>query len=392
MKKLVLLVAMLLLGSVAFLAWGRLASAQSFHTGSNVMVNEATPINKTVFAAGQTVDIDATVYGDVFCAGQTVTVSGTIHGDVICAGQTVTVSGHVYGDVRLAGQSVSLSAVVDGNATIGAQTFKLSSGGSVAGDVTTGSTDTVFDGAVGRNVIAGGETLTFAGKVGGDVTAMATHVQLLSSAKLQGNIEYTSDNKLSQASGATVAGTITQKTPSHHDGRSKHGAIFGFGFGWFVYVLLAFAFTATMLSLLFPQLLRSVSEQAITRPWRVLLAGFLSMFVVPVVLFVCAMTVVGIPLAVLGGIAWLLILSLSGLFFAYYIGRLVLRSARHTVLTMLAGVAVVTVAYFIPVLGFLVWLASLWFGTGMLLLELFRRTPRPAYEGATPTSAKKARK
>src|SRR5579872_3863837 len=92
------------------LASAKLVSAHGFYTGTNVDIGQSQPIQETVFAGGNTIDINTEVFGDVFCAGQTVTISGTIHGDVICAGQTVTVNGKVDGNIRLAGQTVNVGA------------------------------------------------------------------------------------------------------------------------------------------------------------------------------------------------------------------------------------------------------------------------------------------
>ena len=87
MKKLSIFVAALLMGGAAFFAWVGIAGAQSFHTGTSVNIAQASPVDKTIYTAGQTVDITADVNGDIFCIGQTVTISGDVQGDVICAGR-----------------------------------------------------------------------------------------------------------------------------------------------------------------------------------------------------------------------------------------------------------------------------------------------------------------
>ncbi len=387
MKKLILIVAAVLVGGAAFFAWTRAVSAQSFHTGTNVNLNTE-PLNKTVFAAGQTVDIHSDVNGDIFCAGQTVSITGNVHGDVMCAGQNVTISGKVDGDVRLAGQTVIVSAEVTGNATVGGQSFTLESSGKIGGDLSVGASQTTLNGAVGRDIAAGGENVTIASTVGRNLTFGGNDLTLLSTAKVGGNVSYTSNNELQQSTGAVVLGTVTQHEPPKHEAKSKRAALFGFGIAWFLFVLLAFAFAALIASLLFPQLLRSVSEQAVKRPWQTLLVGFVSTIVAPVLLGIIAITIIGIPLAIVAGLAWTLILAVSGLFFAFYVGRLLTNSKEQAVLTMLLGVAALVIAYFVPILGFLVFLASTWFGTGMLVLELFRRTPKPVYE-TTPASKSK---
>jgi hypothetical protein len=47
---------------------------------------------------------------------------------------------------------------------------------------------------------------------------------------------------------------------------------------------------------------------------------------------------------------------------------------------MLVGASLLLVIYFIPVIGFLALLSAWWIGSGMLLLEVFHRYPKPSYQ------------
>ncbi len=382
--------AMLIVVSVSF-AWVRMADAQNFRSGDNITVGASEKIEDTLFVAGRTVDINSEVFGDIFCAGQTVTVSGTVHGDVICAGQTVNVTGTVDGDVRLAGQTVTLGADVSGNATVGGQTFNLESTGRIGGDLTIGSTDATLNGSVGRNVAAGNTNLTVAGAVGGRVKASVTNLTLASGTRINGDVEYNSWNEASRAENAVISGSLTRRDPPRNDA-PKRGAIFGFGFAWFVYWLLAMLFTALALALLFPRLLHNVTDHALPRPWKALLTGFIASLAVPVILIVLMITVIGVPLSIILGLMWLVLLLLSGPVFGYYIGRMVLSSSRQPLLIMLVGASILLVAYFIPIIGFLSLLAAVWFGTGMMLLELLKRTPKPEYDLAPVTVTRRVKK
>lgn len=358
------------------------AGAQSFRSGNNVTTPSNKKINETLFAAGRTVNIDSEVFGDVFCAGQNITVSGAVHGDVVCAGQTVNVSGTVDGDVRLAGQNVTLGAKVAGNATITTQSFVLESTGKIGGDASIAGTDTTLNGEVGRDLAVGGSQVTVSSLVGRNVQASANNLTLSSSAKVNGNIALTSHNNIHKDSGAVVSGKITRTEPKEQPSKSKHGAIFGFGLAWFLYCFLAMLATAMVLVLLFPRLFQGVTDQAMPRPWMALLTGVAASILVPVLGVIIAITIIGIPLAMLLALVWLVICFLSGPAFAYYIGRLILRRSTHALLIMLVGAAVLLVLYFIPILGILAILAAFWIGTGMLVLELFNRTPSPAYNVA----------
>lgn len=388
MNKLRILAAAVIVMLLSGFMWSRIGHAQSFHTGDNVNLTQSKPLHSTVFAAGRSVDINAEVFGDVYCAGQNVTVSGKIHGDVICAGQNVNVSGVVDGDVRLAGQAVRLGAMVAGNASIGGQSFDLESEGKVGQDALVGSNTATFNGPVGRDIIVGGSTVTIASTVGRNIKAGTEQLHLNNSAKVAGDIAYTSNNELQKDNGATVNGKVERTVPKTHKA-PKRGAVFGFGVMWFVYWFLAMLVVAMAVALLFPRVLWIVTEHAMPQPWKALLVGFLGAIATPVILVLLAITVIGLPLALILALLWGVITLLSGAFTAFYVGRLLLRDSRHTLLIMLAGAALLIVLYFIPFVGILALVLAVWTGAGMILLELLKRTPKPEYSVSSAVQSRK---
>ncbi len=375
MRKYKVIVGAVLLIAALSVGWAGLANAYNFKTGMNVSLGQSQKIDNTVFAAGNTVDIASEVFGDVFCAGQTVTVSGTVHGDVICAGQTVVITGHVTGDVRAAGQAVSVGANVDGNVSVGGQSFNLTSDSKIAGDLSVGAATATLNGRVGRDLAAAGETVIIASQVGRNVHGIVNHLQLTSGARVNGNIDFSSDLEADKASGAVVSGKITRSDlprESRPDLRS--------GLAWRVYWFAAMLFMALVFTLLFPSVLHQVSEQAVRRPWRVLMIGFLANIAAPVVMLLLAVTVIGLPLALVLGLLWIVAILLSWLFFGYYLGRLILNDSRRPLLIILTGASLLIIVCQLPVIGLIAFLLALWFGTGMVLLEAMRRLPRPVYK------------
>ncbi|HSX31057.1 MAG TPA: hypothetical protein VLE99_04020 [Candidatus Saccharimonadales bacterium] len=363
----------LALGVLSALGWAGLAHAQVFRSGDNVTVSAGQTVDNSLFTAGRTIDIDGTVNGDVFCAGQNVTISGQVRGDVICAGQDITVSGTVDGDVRLAGQDVTISGQVAGNASVGAQTFLQQSKSLIARDVSLGGQDATLNGSVGRDVAAGSGALNLAGPVGRNVMANVEHLKLENSAKVTGDITYTSNNMLSRSPDAQVQGTVSRHRAEVH---GKHLPVLGWLLVLYTYV--SCVLVALVLALLVPQVFERAAAVARGRPGITLLTGFVASIVVPVLLGVLAITAIGLPLALLGGLVWLLLVLLASPIAAYLLGRLIFRSGGHAVLIMLVGAAILFLLYLLPIIGFLFWLVGTWFGLGAMLL-LTRGMGRPRY-------------
>lgn len=368
----------LLLFLLPIIMWVGLASAQTFRSGDVATVSAGETIDSSLFVSGRTVDISGTVNGDIFCAGMNVSISGKVRGDVICAGQTVTVSGTVDGDVRLAGQSVSIGGQITGSATVASSVFSLESSSTISNDLSVAGNDLVLNGTVGRDAALAGSTATIDSKIGRNVNANVENVQLLGQANIGGGLYYTSFNEAQINQTAKVAGETKRTQPAHSSNTLKKPFVISFGI--VLYIIASLMILSLALVLLFPGAVHTATSSAIQNPLKILLVGFVASLAVPVLIVILMISVLGIPLALLLLVIWLLILFLSGPVFGYYIGRLIFNKHKNPFLIMAVGSFLVLLALFIPILGFVVWLAALWMGSGMLLLEFMRRSPRPDYD------------
>jgi cytoskeletal protein CcmA (bactofilin family) len=370
------------------------ANAQDFRSGDVVSVTKSDKVDSTLYVAGKTVTIDAEVNGDVFCGGQTVTINGNVHGDVICAAQTLTVKGIIDGDLRLAGQTVIVDAQTGGNITVASETFMLESGSETGGDVTIGSGDATLKGFVGRDIAVGTRDLVLAGTVGRNITTDSENTKLSSEARIMGNINYTSFNTLQRASGSEVNGKVTKTDPPaerRHEPVDETAAFVGQFIYWYVAMLI----TALTLVFVLPKMFQRVTDRAFPSPWKALLIGFVACIVAPIAMILIGITIVGLPLVLVAGMAWLLVLLLSAPVASYYVGRLATKNSRTPLITMLAGASIVLVVSAVPVVNIIVFFAVIWFGSGMILLEIYRRTVRPLRQrenAATKTKKKELSK
>lgn len=363
------LVAIGILLAVPLFGWVGIAQAQGFRTGDNLTVGSGETVDSSLYLAGRTIDIAGTVNGDVFCAGQNVTISGTVSGDVICAGQSVRITGNVEGDIRVAGQNVTVGSVVGGSLSALGQTLNTEASSRVGGDAGVAGQDVALNGAVGRDLAIASENATVNSQVGRNVRGEVTYLTLGDSANIGGDVQYTSKNTLSRSSGAEVAGQVSRTEPTEaakqQDGGSDE---FWFAVWFFVSMLLI----ALAVALLMPRTLWKASEETRRRLGRTLLVGLIAAIVVPILIFTLMFTVVGIPLAIVLFMAWAVVAVLAFAFAAFLLGSYLLRSrSENAALTMLAGAALLLLVYMVPVLGWIVGLIALWWGLGMVLIQLF---------------------
>ena len=354
------------------------ASAQTFRSGGAPIVATNETVDGSAFLAGATVDVAGKVDGDLYCAGQTITISGEVTGDVICAGQTINFTGTVAGDIRLAGQTVTTGGQITKSATVIGQTITVERQGTIGQDVVlTGQTITV-NGTVKRDAVITGGTATLSGKIGRDVTATIDKLTLGGQAVIDGSLDYTSPRLLAMNSGASVGSINYTHAKTKIEARA---AVQLSWLGAFISTLMLVV-SALLFVLIFPRALHDTTKESIQTPAQALLAvlvGFIAGIVMPVAFIFLMVTILGIPLAFILLLSWLLILALSGAFSAYYVGRLVWQNQPNAVLSMFIGALILAVLLLIPILNIIVWLFAAWYGSGVILLQLKKTWITPRY-------------
>jgi cytoskeletal protein CcmA (bactofilin family) len=371
----------------AFATVGAVA-AQTFRADESTSIPASETIDGSAYLAGSTINVSGNVNGDLYCVGQNITITGNITGDVLCAGQTVTVNGTVEGNVRLAGQTIMIGSDVGKSATLAGQTIILNQDGQIGQDATVMGQTVTLDGIIGRDVVTSSASTTINSSIGRNVSASVDTLTLASNAEIGGKIDYTSPQKLSSAEGASVAGRVTytemqKDTKDEPIGYNLVGAI--------VWSLMLLA-SAVIFALLFPRLLHSTTQTSVNAVPQALLAvlvGFVAGIIMPFAIVTLMVTVLGVPVAIVVLLAWILILALSGVFAAYFAGRLIWRQQTNAVLTMLVGAFVILILLLVPIINILVGLLCLWYGTGVILIQLQKHFIIPQYDTSKYTAKAK---
>jgi hypothetical protein len=382
MKHIKIITLALSLVVISALTFVGIASAQSIKSGDNVTVGQNEVVNSMLFAGGNNINIAGTVNGDVYCAGRTVTISGTVNGDVICAGQTMVVNGKIDGNARLVGSSITLSNSISGSATIGGQTVLLDKNAKVGRDLLGGATTLTIDGNVGRDMLAGSANIIINGNIGRNVKSETRDLTIGSTGYVGGNVDYTSKNDLTITSGGTVLGSTTKTLPKENT-TAKVYAPMAFTFGFFVFGFIAMLVTALILVALFPRIFAEATATAMKKPGTTILTGLVAAIVIPILVFMLFISIIGIPLAIMTLLAWIILMMISGPFVAYLLGKLLLKNAKQPVGIMALGASVLIISYFIPIIGFFTMVAAYLFGLGMVLNRARWMTLRGTTKKAT---------
>lgn len=306
---------------------------------------------------------DETVNADLVITAGTAIVQGTVNGDLTVTAGDVLVEGEVTGDVNTFAGSVRVTGTVDGDLSGTSGNFFLGEGAEIGGQLGYASGNAVIDGTIG-----------------GDATVGAGSITLGDSAVVQGDFEYDADS-FERAAGAQVAGQVVQNpdlvaapTPVP---AVPTGAFTVYGF------LVNFLFGAILL-LAFPAFTFGLAERVEDHPVVSGGVGLLALIVVPLALLLLTITIIGIPLAVIGGLLFALTLWVAYVLGSYAIGAWLISIAdsHNRWLALFVGLLVVALVDLIPFVGGLVNFLVVLLGLGAFALQLRRgyRRRRPAPE------------
>jgi len=362
--------------------------AADLRSGDTVTVASGEVVDGDLYVAGSDIIIDGTVNGDIFGAGRSLIINGTVNGGVSFAGQTVTVNGEIAHGARLAGTTIDVNGNIDGDLLAAGTTVNVASTARIGGDFLFGASTVRIDGAVQGYIKGGGGEVIVTNGVVGDIELNVDRLTIASTANIQGNLTYTSENEADIQSGAQIGGATTHKLP---EVRIPAKAAPFFGIGGKVIAFLMTLLVGIVIILVAPIRAASVAASIRHKPWLSLGWGAIILFATPVAAIITLITVVGVPVALIGltlyGIAIYLSQIAVGLFIGYWIISSFSKVESRGVLigALALGFAILTLLKLIPYIGFPLWLATVLFGIGAMVLS--EKTLRAKVQQPEPASS-----
>lgn len=338
-----------------------------------VVLPKTTIVNHDYFGVGPTVDMEGTVNGDAYLAGGTVLMNGTVNGDVLAAGGQVTINGTAH-NIRIAGGQVIINGTVNGNVTVAGGNVTFTTGSHIAGSVVGAGGQMLMSSPITKTVNVAGGQITIANTVAGDVSVAAGQFILTPDAKLARTLWYQSQQPAQIENGAAVAGKITHTIPPQPE---RPAAPFAFFVGINLFASFAMFVIELVIGLLLISLLPNYTKRVVTfmrqKVWWALGMGILAWIITPFALLLLAVTLIGIPLAVVL-LFFVFIASyvgriLAAVFFGNWLVRLTNRKQVNMFVALLVGLIAVEIISWIPILGglFAFVLTAIGFGAVLIL-------------------------
>jgi len=312
--------------------------------GSDETLNSTETIQDNLYVAGNNFNLMGTVEGDLIAGGGTINVLGTVTGDVLVFGGTINISGRIGGDVRVVGGTILINGQVGGEVIAAGGDISVVSGASIVKGAYLFGGKVIMDGLVGKNL-----------------EIRSSEISLGSTAKIAGNFDYYSSKEANIVSGAKINGDVVfhpeqiKKTTYSH----RFPWLAFMTFWWFAGII-----GATILAWLLFYLWTSESKEmvaaAMTSPGRELLRGFVLLFMIPIAAIICLVTVIGAPLAIMGGFFFASLVVLAAAVSALLVASLIAKflfNKKDTELSwwlILLGVLAIAIIKLIPLVGWII--------------------------------------
>lgn len=297
-------------------------SALEFRSGDRVVVDK--PVNDDLFASGGQVSVDAPVKSVVVIGGL-VDINGPVSGDVVAAGGQVTVNGNVGGKIVAAGGRVTVNGKADNLVAAGGQ-VAIGKGAMISRDAA----------VVGRQVVNEGD--------------------------VAGTLYAETDGLINAGSVGTV---VMPEKPSDEKGLPV----------LLVLVTLGFAILGCIIIRLFPRQGKVVADRVRSAPLLNFAYGIAGVLVTAVVTLIIAVTIIGLPVALLLGMGLIAVLVLAPVFTSWAFGdwlTSLMKKEWSMYLSFLLGFVVLHLLFAIPFLvGLLLRVIAVAIGAGAIFMVIW---------------------
>ncbi|MCA9735032.1 MAG: hypothetical protein H6696_07210 [Deferribacteres bacterium] len=360
MKRIFALIALLLVPALSI-------QGAEYKGGQTVHIAAGDTVATDLMATGRSVEIEGTMLGDVFAAGENVYIEGDVGDDIFAAGRNLNITGAVGGMLIGGGETVLIDTEIADDVFIGGGTVRITGKAHIHGNVYIGTGNLLFEGGRIDGNLRGGSGDTYLnGEVDGYIEWGTGHVQIGDRFSVAGDFELELP--------ATLEGKEIENLPSKTVVKYKEHEYGGSIFKTILVMLMAIIF-----GLCYVLFFKNFSKDQITYARNNALqgvgVGFLALVATPVFVVILAVIFLTIPIALFLLAIYLMLLYLSGIISAVFLGNEILartgKSQPTLALALILGVVLLTLLKLIPILGFLVSLIVVSFGMGSFLLYLW---------------------
>jgi hypothetical protein len=348
--------------------------ALGFLSVPSVAQGQELRLGRDLFIGGGSVAVSNQVAGDALLAGGRVTLSAPVGGDAAMAGGEVEVSGPIAQDLYAAGGQLRINGTVTGSARLAGGAIRLSQGARVEDGLSAAGGRIELAGMIGSYANLAGGSITIDGTVSGNVEATGGTLRVGPRAIIQGQLTYRGPQAADVAAGAQISGGV--RNIAYEPPMYRRSLPLFFGIIALIW-LIGWGIVGALLLWILPVETRRVTLAAQANPGFAALIGVIALIVTPIAIMLLLISAVGLPLAFLLGLLYLVLLAGVIALGDWFLPRL-RRQQDHATAGARIGafILVLIVVFILTQFPFIGWLGGLFLwviGIGAILLALTRR-------------------
>jgi len=345
---------------------------------NNIYLPDDLSINDVFVAAGNNININASINDDLYLAGANIVVSGPVEGDIIAVASNLVINSEVKGNVRAIGGTLIINGKIGKNVTVAAGNLTINKEAEIGRNLFLAGGIVEIDGKINGNLHGAAGTLILNSQILGNAYLTidpSGDLILYPEANIYGNLEYSASQPAEFLSGAKVQKeekfSQWQKQPKASLKTKLNGFIFAFWLAAFLGALLVGLIFITLFKDFILKAQKNVDKNILFSVLR----GLAYLIVTPVILIILIATVIGLPLALILGALYFIVLYLGTILIGIYLGDRIIKlfnKKKEPVMlwSMILGVAIIYLLYAIPFIGWLIKLIIILWGLGVLVEAL----------------------
>ncbi len=335
---------------------------------TNFTITNEEIINDDLYVLADTIVIDGDINGDIFALGRIIIINGQITGSIMAAGEIININGDIGHAIRITGKTINIIGDINGDTIVACNYLNINDTSKISGDLLFGAENINIDGLIEGYINGAGNEITINGKVKGNIDIKSDNLIISSTANIEGNLTYTSEEEANIQEGAKITGLTTYKAIDANKKQNKviKNKIISF--------LMAFI-TGMIIILIAPKRLTSIAKSIRMNPAESIGWGILTLFIIPIISIIAFITIVGIPIGLIILALWLMAIYLAQIPVGLFIGSWIINHFRTIdkkiiMITAFAlGLIILRLLKMIPHIGFSINIAIIVFGIGATIVS-----------------------
>jgi cytoskeletal protein CcmA (bactofilin family) len=363
------------------LAGGKAGVSDAYH------VREGETHDGDLYLFSGVTRIDGVQNGNVLALGKRLIVTGRVTGHVLSFAQSVELEGTIEDSVWAFGQDVEVTGTIDGNVSAYGQEIDIAPGALIRGSLKACGADVKIDGEILGDLEVIGAEVVLLGSVGGSAELEADIIEIAPEARVAGDLDYTSRNRLDLEEAGKVGGDIDYSRWS-----GKRDITFTSGGFYWRFTFAAFALIVGLAAVgLFHSRVTGIVATVGGDGLRSAGVGFITAVVTPVAMLLACILIITIPLVFIAALLFAVLVYLAKVPVAIWLGDWIMKRFGRTdsspYLSLVIGIPVLYILFAVPFLGKIAWFGSLFIGLGAVVLTIWMERQEKSSSGDAAPSA-----